>query len=857
MATWTTIGLSFLVSAEIAAAIPSFTFPINSQVPPVARTSKPFNFTFSSTTCTSDSPPIQYTLSDAPVWLQLDSTSRTFSGIPDPEDTGPATFHLLAADTTGSASIPVTLVVSSDLGPGLGRPVADQLPPLSTVEGHDSLLLHPSSPLSLSFATNTFTNTNQSTTYYAFCANNAPLPSWINFDANSLSFFGTTPGLTSPAELPQNFEIQFTASDVIGFSGAITTFQIIVALHEFTFGSEVQTISVQPGTAFNYTGLQTDLTLDGKSIEVTPGLQQILAETPEWMSFDAKTLVLYGTPPESVISQSFNVTATDVYGDTANTTVYIEINGTLNLLQNTFIYASIGSEFNYSFSSTPLGTPDMQIYVDLGNTSSWLAFDNTTLALSGRIPDGLKPEQDQINITVGNGRQIKSYTLTLVLTYGAGNGGSSTTNNISTGTSIITSSSSRPTTRPHPVEGALDGGSQRRKVAAAVLLPLIAVLGFSLMLWQCRRRGWLRDSTQSPRHSMKWMISRPLMQDSTSIRAQSDKRDLGHAYIPSNPPKIEVPNLWVSDTPQRHSRTRSLLNLFAQPAQIVKRDSRQDIVQRHSSVVPSIRRESSLLPRFTILDEERMILRGRQACSNVDQGPYTMKKKSGIISLSPLRRFSNQVDHRSHTTYAITSNLFSCRTSGIGHGIDSLRYSSFKQCSRQNTCYSDFSLLSGFGHGKSSFKPQISGPPGFGKIGKSWHNNRSESWEDFTTSPANTTNGSMTSGIDPRHISTTLSTFPRPPTMNTFQSSTILESSGTNNRPTIRTISPSLQAFHKTRARYRQYQSPFVAGGPSSRKSSHSCRTAVIMNPPPESSIRRKEDRRRNEEDIQYPPNGP
>src|SRR5579862_1073208 len=101
-------GLSHNTSANMAAmaallylftvveAVPRATFPINAQVPPVARVSEPFSFSFSASTFSSDIPILNYTLSNAPAWLRLDGGNRVFSGTPRLDDVGPVTVQLTA-----------------------------------------------------------------------------------------------------------------------------------------------------------------------------------------------------------------------------------------------------------------------------------------------------------------------------------------------------------------------------------------------------------------------------------------------------------------------------------------------------------------------------------------------------------------------------------------------------------------------------------------------------------------------------------------------------------------------------------------------------------------------------------------
>ncbi|MCJ1255613.1 hypothetical protein MMC24_003430 [Lignoscripta atroalba] len=851
---WAAVVYYLLGFSGTIRAAPTFTFPINSQVPPVARVLKAFNFTFSSTTCTTDSPPIQYRLSDAPAWLQLDNFSRTLSGAPGIRDTGPVTFDLIATDATGSASVPVTLIVSADAGPGLGTPVVDQLPSFGTFSSPNSLLLYPSNPLSIFLASSTFTNTNENTIYYALCANNTPLPSWIHFDAASLSFSGTTPGFTSPVELPQSFDLQLTASDVVGFSGAVTTFQLTIGLHKFAFSNGTQIINIHPGSPFSFEGLQKDLTLDGKHIGTTAGLKEVLAETPEWISIDAKTLVLSGTPPASVTSQSFQVTATDIYGDTAKTTIYIEVNETSKLLQRTIgiLNVSIGSDFKYTFDQSLFAMPDLDIDLDLGNASFWLMFDATTLTLSGHVPIDLQPQEEHLKITATQGFQSQSQNFTIRLLEGIETGGSIQSSSTGGSPRDSTTSAVQPTTQSNPSGADSGGGLHRSLVAAAIVIPLIALLGALLLLCWYRRRKRLRRSNLEPPGSSKRQISRPILQESTPQPEMLQRSEYGHTRIRSDPPKIDVPNLWTPDTPRRHSRSRSSWKFITQPAQASKRASRQNLVRQYPSLMSTtIRPESGTLPDFSIVDEEMALLRGPEESYFPKKRQTLSKRLSGLVSVSPSRYLSGHANRHSVMSFTAHSNIFSHRVGGIGHGSGMLHNSPPKRYSRQGAHYSDMSLFSGLGHGKRSFRGQNSGPLGFGRVGKSWRNTRSDSWTTTDrTNTSTTTSRSLTRSIDPQNLNSTLGSFPRPPTGNTLgQSQHIHENAFRRERATIRTVpsptrheSLTLQAFHKKRARYRQRQSPFLTAGPSSRKSSHSGWTRSIMSPAPLFSAQKEDE---------------
>ena len=268
-----------LTFASIGLAAPRISLPINAQLPPVARVGKSFRFVFAESTFTPSAGEIQYNISDGPGWLYFDGQSRKFSGVPAAADTGAHVFDLLATDNSGVVSMSVTLMILNEPGPQLGTPLDIQLSTQSTFSNPDTLILPHSSPLSITFSLDTFTNTNGDTAYYAFSTNHTPLPSRLQFSPSNLSFSGMTPQSTSLVELPQTYRLELAASDMAGFAGATITFQIVVEQHIFAFSSHLHVINATSSSNITYAGLQNDLLLDGRPAN-SADIAQIFTSAP-------------------------------------------------------------------------------------------------------------------------------------------------------------------------------------------------------------------------------------------------------------------------------------------------------------------------------------------------------------------------------------------------------------------------------------------------------------------------------------------------------------------------------------------------------------------------------------------------
>lgn len=773
------LGTVLLAMTAISKAVPTVTFPINSQVPPVARVGLPFDFIFSASTFASTTFSLQYALSAAPTWLRLDSASRTLSGTPSKEDTGPCNFELIATDNTGSTTLPVTLIVSSNPGPGLGVSISDQLPTFGVFSSPDTLLFYPSVPISISFKSDTFTNTDENTVYYASCTNNTPLPSWINFDADNLSLVGSTPESTSPIELPQIYGIEITASDYVGFSGAVASFQLIISSHELTFGVQVQTIQVAPGRPFNYSGIQNSLLLDGKPVEISD-LQGILAECPPWMSLDPETLTLSGTAPASASSQNFSVLATDRYGDEANTTILISVESPLNLIHGTvgILNAAIGSVFDYNFSRSLFPVVGSRITVDMGLTSSWLHFDDTSLSLFGNVPVNLKPQIDQLNLTASKGGQTQSQSFSIALRLGLKGTATSTYLLPTQSRGASPTASLNPTSTAYPSSGT-DASSNTRKeiIALALVIPLIILC--LIGLYRCRRKKGQKGSRESYIHAVKRKISRPLCQEKPDFPDGLEYPTLCHRRLPSKAPKLEIPSIAPEMRTPDH-RTELPTKTDGGP-QISLPDLWQSAPSIQEDIMPvkqDRRPDSSALPQSYYLDEDQVPLRRPNAI--IEYG-------SSNPRLSRILRSSKReswLRRRHSDRVSVNSNKsFFSRATGLGHG------------------YSPICSTYSMAHERGSYNVQSLGPPGCGAVSKSWRS----TCPDITNSSASTPYGSR-----------------RPHTLQGGLNNVIKAQSS---RLTLRRVTSSdlfqkeqeLQQYIKNRRRHKD-QSPLFSGGPSVRK---------------------------------------
>ncbi|KAL1865023.1 polarity establishment/cellular polarization [Diaporthe australafricana] len=382
-------------SAALVEAAPTISFPINSQVPPVARISQPFSYVFASTTFTSSSgSPLSYSLSDPPSWLSVDSDRRRLYGTPQDADIAPGTvvgvpITLVANDTTGSTPLAVTLVVSRNPGPAVNVPVSDQIRSFGTYSEPASILLYPDRIFVFAFAPDTFIDTQTpDLNFYAVTADNSPLPAWVSFDEGTLAFAGTTPPFASLIEPPQTFSLKLIASDVTGFSAASIAFSIVVGSHALTASQPRITLNATAGQPVAYTGLAGNIRIDGQPAAISDVSRATTENLPSWLFFDPSLWAIAGTPPATAESTSFSVIMEDDFSDRLNVTFDVEVAGGGGLFQAIFPTLSVESGDQLSFDLKPflLDPSDSEITVDVQPSTSWIEFDASSLVLSGDVP---------------------------------------------------------------------------------------------------------------------------------------------------------------------------------------------------------------------------------------------------------------------------------------------------------------------------------------------------------------------------------------------------------------------------------------------------------------------------------------
>ncbi|KAK3360196.1 hypothetical protein B0T25DRAFT_449118 [Lasiosphaeria hispida] len=500
VAVWTV-----LVLAGLSSAAPSISFPINSQVPPVARIGQPFSFVFSPSTFSSSSK-ITYKLANSPAWLSIDGESRHLFGTPNEADVTPGQvvgvpINLVATDETGSTTLGATLVVSRSSGPKVSIPLEQQTPRFGVFSSPASVLTPPQTPISFDLAANTFSDPSGSPlNYYAVMADNTPLPAWISFDAGRLSFSGRTPPVESLIQPPQPFAFQVVASDVVGFAAASLRFEIVVGNHKITAERTTISLNATVGSPLLYTGLQESVKVDGKPATLGSPIIVSTLDIPPWLSVDKNTWHIGGTPPEAAKTTSFTVTLQDTFSDTLNLTILVELTGAAPQPSVFFkgdmptLIATAGEHFSFDLGTYLANPQDTEVSVVTDASTSWVQFDANKLMISGDVPKDLKESLVGVTIQVKSKSSGKAEKLPLTMHIRtASSPGKASTTPDPKQTTLLTSTL-EPTVSPtgggQTSSADDDAAAPPSIILLAVLLPtlLLAIAVTCLLFWCFRRR---------------------------------------------------------------------------------------------------------------------------------------------------------------------------------------------------------------------------------------------------------------------------------------------------------------------------------------------------------------------------------
>lgn len=662
-----------LLSAVNAAAL-SANYPINAQLPPVARVSQRFSFIFAEDTFANSDTNTQYSLSDAPSWLEVDSSSRTLSGTPQSDDSGSPKFQLVASDGSESVSMDVTLIVTADQGPTEGKSLVSQLQALGPVSYPATLYIHPGSPFAIAFDPETFHNTHPSTIYYGTSPHNTPLPSWISFDPSTLTFAGTSPSF--PGNGPETFTFQLVASDVAGYSAVNMTFELAIGPHILVFNETVQTFNLTRGEEFNSPDFQSLLSMDGSPIS-SKDLMNVDADPPDWLYLNDTTIALSGTPPQDAVNQNITITVTDSYQDQAQLMVRIDFNK-LFLETVEGCEATIGEDFMFVFNQSIITDNAVQLHVDIGSDlSSWLTYYPDNRTLYGHVPDDMKPQKFTVPLKATQGTVTDSQNFEIDVLQPS---------DTHKGTSDPFSDSTSPS---HKKAGI---------IAISVVIPVVVVLSAIVLFccWSRRRKtstveeGEFKAKSPPPRPARPDMPTCPPGATEQPSRDDNSEDWMSPISPASDLPKLELGPSWNAPVFEKPDS----MGAIPDPQPPPRSPKRRAFVPLRDSIIEE-QKPTTTPPK----KQNQRLSWGRSS-------PVRRRSTKGSRR-EPLKSIQPRVAKR-ESIQSSRSKRYSKRSSGISSVASGLPV-----------------RLSGAGHGAGGF-----GPPGHGVVHMSWQNTKGSFMSD-------------------------------------------------------------------------------------------------------------------------------
>ncbi|KGO71533.1 hypothetical protein PITC_051740 [Penicillium italicum] len=680
MAFYLTIVLAFLSIASAASL--SANYPINAQLPPVARVSQPFRFEFAQSTFSNSDADTKYSLSNAPSWLEVDGSSLTLSGTPHEGDSGAIVFQLVASNVLEKTSMDVTLIVTADQGPTVNKPLVPQLQKLGPVSYPATLFMHPGRPFSIEFDQDTFENTHPSTIYYGTSPNNAPLPSWINFDAAALKFAGYSPAF--PGAGPQTFTFQLIASDVAGYSAANVTFELSIGPHILTFNETVQDFNLTRGEEFNSPKFTSLLSIDGSPTSFKD-LAKVDAKLPDWLKLDKENISLSGTPPRNAVNQNITIAVTDSFQDQAHLMVRLEF---LKLFLDTVdgCEAAIGQDFKFVFNQSIVTDDSVRLEVDLDSELTWLTYFSDNKTLYGHVPDDMDPKKFTIPLTAYQGSTED--TMDFVL-------------------DVLKASD----THSNPTDPFTSSDTPNHKkagiIAISVVVPFVVILSL-LILFCCWRSRKSSPTVEEGPSDSKLAPPRPVRPDVPNCQPTMTERpsrednseDWMSPISPSSIPKLELGPAWnVSSFDKREHPVNFTMPEPVVPPRSPARNSptRRGFVPMRD---PVIQEET---PVETVSPSKKQ--NHRLSCTNSP----VRRRTTNRSRREPLKPIQARAMKR-ESIQSSKSRRYSKRSSGISSIASGLPV-----------------RFSGAGHGAGGF-----GPPGHGVVHTSWQNARASMLSDET-----------------------------------------------------------------------------------------------------------------------------
>ncbi len=303
-----------------------------------------------------------------PNWLGFVKSTQEFVGTPQASDSGSISIVVVAEDLSG-ASVEDGFNLIVEHFPKVTNTLPDQ--PVDIDQ-----------PYSFTVPAQTFTDEDvgDTLTYFATLSSDAPLPTWLNFNATTLQFLGTP-----QAGDAGSLSVKLSAADTLG---AVTSTSFTLEVEHFPrLHNPIPNQLAAVGQRYLYsvsTNSFSDEDGDQLTYRATKGDGSIL---PPWLGFVGSRIEFQGTPLASNKGElSLKVIAEDPKGGSATSSFSLNVVDTLSEE-----IARVGGSFVYTVPNDMIASPlgPVTYTVTLGDGSplpTWLNYNPTTNVISGTPP---------------------------------------------------------------------------------------------------------------------------------------------------------------------------------------------------------------------------------------------------------------------------------------------------------------------------------------------------------------------------------------------------------------------------------------------------------------------------------------
>ncbi|KAJ1306552.1 hypothetical protein OPQ81_007554 [Rhizoctonia solani] len=410
--------------------------PLSKQHPLIARVNQPYSWTISPLTFDNANSSAIF-LRTSPDWLIYDNATSTFRGTPTSKHIGVTTVRI---HNQYGESDRFQLCVSDLPAPIVNIPLESQLvlgnPSISSgftfSTPNIGVRIPPKWSFSIGFDGFTFTTPDERNIFYdATLVNGLPLPGWIVFNNQTLTFDGVAPPMNHSPRL----SIVLYGSDRWGFGAVQAQFDLIIGPRTHLLGVDgtagLETVNVTGGTSFTHS-IKTfrGLTIDGVPvIAANISRVEVNVSSVPWAVFDNSTQVLSGLPPVSVVGRSdfvFPVSITSDYNDTVGTSINLAVFPSyFNPEPILPVAVTAGKPMMFSLKDYIASGHSAPAKITLEYfpraASSWLSYDDFNNTLSGIVPRSASYNEINVTFSATNleTRAVSTTSLLLSISYNA------------------------------------------------------------------------------------------------------------------------------------------------------------------------------------------------------------------------------------------------------------------------------------------------------------------------------------------------------------------------------------------------------------------------------------------------------